>query len=82
MAGHDRFIADLRPLFEKAIKMRGLQLGILAKSLIVTKQEPIDNGSVIALIGPGQPSMLMSSPPQGQWLIDCRPRSARTAYSR
>ena len=28
MAGHDRFIADLRPLFEKALSGRGLRLGI------------------------------------------------------
>ena len=28
MAGHDRFIADLRPLFEKALNKRGLKLGL------------------------------------------------------
>jgi fructose-1,6-bisphosphatase/inositol monophosphatase family enzyme len=28
MAGHDRFIADLRPLFEQALQARGLRLGI------------------------------------------------------
>ena len=28
MAGHDRFIADLRPLFEKQLAERGLRLGI------------------------------------------------------
>lgn len=28
MSGHDRFIADLRPLMEKALKTRGLALGI------------------------------------------------------
>jgi hypothetical protein len=28
MAGHDRFIADLRPLIEKVLTSRGLQLGV------------------------------------------------------
>ena len=28
MAGHDRFIADLRPLFEKSLVKRGLRLGL------------------------------------------------------
>ncbi len=28
IAGHDRFIADLRPLFEKSLKKRGLRLGL------------------------------------------------------
>lgn len=28
MAGHDRFIADLRPLFEKSLNKRGLKLGL------------------------------------------------------
>jgi fructose-1,6-bisphosphatase/inositol monophosphatase family enzyme len=28
MAGHDRFVADLRPLFETALNKRGLRLGI------------------------------------------------------
>ena len=28
MAGHDRFIADLRPLMERSLKDRGLSLGI------------------------------------------------------
>lgn len=28
MAGHDRFIADLRPLFEKTLTKRGLRLGL------------------------------------------------------
>lgn len=28
MAGHDRFVADLRPLFEAALNNRGLRLGI------------------------------------------------------
>lgn len=28
MAGHDRFVADLRPLFENALTRRGLRLGI------------------------------------------------------
>jgi fructose-1,6-bisphosphatase/inositol monophosphatase family enzyme len=28
MAGHDRFVADLRPLFEKSLKKRGLRLGL------------------------------------------------------
>ena len=28
MAGHDRFIADLRPLFEKSLGKRGLSLGL------------------------------------------------------
>ena len=28
MAGHDRFIADLRPLFEKSLAKRGLRLGL------------------------------------------------------
>lgn len=28
MAGHDRFIADLRPLFEKSLFKRGLRLGL------------------------------------------------------
>ena len=28
MAGHDRFIADLRPLFEKSLARRGLRLGL------------------------------------------------------
>ena len=28
MAGHDRFIADLRPLFEKSLSKRGLRLGL------------------------------------------------------
>lgn len=28
MAGHDRFVADLRPLMEAGLKKRGLALGI------------------------------------------------------
>lgn len=28
MAGHDRFVADLRPLFEKSLARRGLRLGL------------------------------------------------------
>ena len=28
MAGHDRFVADLRPLFEKSLLRRGLRLGL------------------------------------------------------
>src|SRR5688572_13776043 len=28
MAGHDRFVADLRPVFEKSLNKRGLRLGI------------------------------------------------------
>lgn len=28
MAGHDRFVADLRPLFEKSLRQRGLRLGL------------------------------------------------------
>jgi fructose-1,6-bisphosphatase/inositol monophosphatase family enzyme len=28
MAGHDRFVADLRPVFEKSLNKKGLQLGI------------------------------------------------------
>ena len=28
MAGHDRFVADLRPLFEKSLAKRGLRLGL------------------------------------------------------
>jgi flagellar biosynthesis protein FlhF len=47
-----RSIATLIPKNADQRRARGLQLGILAKSLIVTKQEPIENGGVIALIGP------------------------------
>ncbi len=47
-----RSIATLIPKNADARRARGLQLGILAKSLLVCKQEPIDNGGVIALIGP------------------------------
>jgi flagellar biosynthesis protein FlhF len=47
-----RSIATLIPKTADSRRARGLQLGILAKSLIVTKQEPIENGGVIALIGP------------------------------
>jgi flagellar biosynthesis protein FlhF len=47
-----RSIATLIPKNADSRRARGLQLGILAKSLIVTKQEPIENGGVIALIGP------------------------------
>lgn len=28
MVGHDRFVADLRPLFEKSLAKRGLRLGL------------------------------------------------------
>jgi hypothetical protein len=28
MAGHDRFVADLRPVFEKSLNERGFRLGI------------------------------------------------------
>jgi flagellar biosynthesis protein FlhF len=47
-----RSIATLIPKNADQRRARGLQLGILAKSLLVTKQEPIENGGVIALIGP------------------------------
>jgi flagellar biosynthesis protein FlhF len=47
-----RSIATLIPKTADSRRARGLQLGILAKSLLVTKQEPIENGGVIALIGP------------------------------
>jgi flagellar biosynthesis protein FlhF len=47
-----RSIATLIPKNADSRRARGLQLGILAKSLLVTKQEPIENGGVIALIGP------------------------------
>jgi flagellar biosynthesis protein FlhF len=47
-----RSIATLIPKNADQRRARGLQLGILAKSLIVSKHEPIENGGVIALIGP------------------------------
>ena len=47
-----RSIATLIPKNADQRRARGLQLGILAKSLLVTKQEPIENGGVVALIGP------------------------------
>ncbi len=47
-----RSIATLIPKNADQRRARGLQLGILAKSLIVSKHEPIESGGVIALIGP------------------------------
>jgi hypothetical protein len=49
MAGHDRFVADLRPLLEPALAARGLRLGIcchpydICTSLIATERGVIVN---------------------------------------
>jgi flagellar biosynthesis protein FlhF len=47
-----RSIATCIPLDADARRARGLMLGLLAKSLPVCKCEPIDDGGVIALVGP------------------------------
>ncbi|HEX6832004.1 MAG TPA: flagellar biosynthesis protein FlhF [Rudaea sp.] len=47
-----RSIATCIPADADARRARGLQLGLLAKSLLVCKTEPIENGGAIALIGP------------------------------
>jgi len=47
-----RSIVTCIPANADAHKARGLKLGLLAKSLLVCKREPIDAGGVIALIGP------------------------------
>jgi flagellar biosynthesis protein FlhF len=47
-----RSIAAAIPADADSGRARGMTLGLLAKSLVVPRREPIDDGGVIALIGP------------------------------
>lgn len=47
-----RSIATSIPANADRSKARGLMLGLLAKSLLIPTREPIDQGGVVALVGP------------------------------
>lgn len=47
-----RSIATSIPANADRSKARGLMLGLLAKSLLIPQREPIDQGGVVALVGP------------------------------
>ena len=47
-----RSIATAVPAEADRARARGIMLGLMAKSLVVSRKEPIESGGVIALIGP------------------------------
>ncbi len=47
-----RSIATAVPADADTARARGIMLGLIAKSLVVTRKEPIEAGGVIALVGP------------------------------
>lgn len=47
-----RSIATAIPADADPARARGIMLGLMAKSLVVARKEPIDAGGVIALVGP------------------------------
>ncbi|MCK7595136.1 flagellar biosynthesis protein FlhF [Pseudomarimonas salicorniae] len=47
-----RSIATAVPADADPARARGIMLGLMAKSLVVTRKEPIESGGVIALVGP------------------------------
>lgn len=47
-----RSIANAVPADADIPRARGIMLGLIAKSLVVTRKEPVEAGGVIALIGP------------------------------
>ena len=59
MAGHDRFVADLRPLMEKSLEARGLTVGINAHPYDLCTELIAREAGVIVTDPSGQP---LSSP--------------------
>lgn len=47
-----RSIANAIPADADIARARGIMLGLIAKSLVVTRKEPVESGGVIALVGP------------------------------
>ena len=69
MTGHDRFIADLRPLMEPSLKKRGLALGICCHPYDICTELIAREAGVIVTDPLGQPlSSALSVEPDVAWV--------------